>query len=248
MTSKSKDINWLKRKTLKSLAVGLGASVGGALGWRWILRQPQESEAPWPLRKVLRFNEAISRAFFSSSRQARTFPLEDALEPRANGDIGLGDDFDPLHWSLKLDGNGKSLTLKIQDIKDFPKTEIVTQLKCIEGWSTVVHWGGVRLADVLHRHDLVSPQARAEGYVGLETPDGEYYVGLEMDAAVHDQTLLAYEMNGQPLPLAHGAPLRLATPIKYGIKNIKRIASLKVTLDRPRDYWAEQGYDYYAGF
>lgn len=68
-----------------------------------------------------------------------------------------------------------------------------------------------------------------------------------MPSALHPQTLLAYEMNGKPLEAGHGAPLRLAIPVKYGIKNIKRIGSIEYTDERPKDYWAERGYDWYAG-
>ena len=64
---------------------------------------------------------------------------------------------------------------------------------------------------------------------------------------MHPQTLLCYEMNGAPLTMQHGAPLRLAIPVKYGIKNIKRIGTITYSAGRPGDYWAEQGYDWYAG-
>ena len=84
-------------------------------------------------------------------------------------------------------------------------------------------------------------------YVSMETPDGAYYVGLDMASALHPQTLLCYEMNGKPLTADHGAPLRLAIPVKYGIKNIKNIGKIKFTDERPKDYWAELGYDWYAG-
>jgi DMSO/TMAO reductase YedYZ molybdopterin-dependent catalytic subunit len=84
-------------------------------------------------------------------------------------------------------------------------------------------------------------------YVSLETPDRGYYVGLDRDSAMHPQTLLCYEMGGVSLSLEHGAPLRLAIPVKYGIKNIKRIGTIRFTDTRPPDYWAERGYDWYAG-
>jgi DMSO/TMAO reductase YedYZ molybdopterin-dependent catalytic subunit len=84
-------------------------------------------------------------------------------------------------------------------------------------------------------------------YVGMETPDKGYYVGIDMPSAMHPQTLLAYEVNDQPLPGKHGQPLRLIIPVKYGIKNLKRIGSISFSNTRPRDYWAEQGYDYYSG-
>jgi DMSO/TMAO reductase YedYZ molybdopterin-dependent catalytic subunit len=79
------------------------------------------------------------------------------------------------------------------------------------------------------------------------TPDEKYYVGLDMPSAVHPQTILAYEMNGKPVPVNHGAPLRLIIPVKYGIKNLKRIGSIAFSDTRPPDYWAENGYDYYSG-
>jgi DMSO/TMAO reductase YedYZ molybdopterin-dependent catalytic subunit len=81
----------------------------------------------------------------------------------------------------------------------------------------------------------------------MMTPDGEFYVGLDMDSLMQPQSLLCYEMNGQPLTPAHGAPLRLVIPVKYGYKNIKRIGTIRFTATRPADYWAEQGYDWYAG-
>lgn len=81
----------------------------------------------------------------------------------------------------------------------------------------------------------------------MRTPDAQYYVGLDAKSAMHPQTLLCYERNGQPLEDEHGAPLRLVIPVKYGIKNIKRIGSIRYTDLRPKDYWAEQGYDWFAG-
>ena len=84
-------------------------------------------------------------------------------------------------------------------------------------------------------------------YVAMLTPNEGYYVGLDMASALHPQTLLCYEMNGEPLALEHGAPLRLVIPVKYGIKNLKRIGTITYTDQKPADYWAEQGYDWYAG-
>ena len=140
------------------------------------------------------------------------------------------------------------LLLSMADIRQLPRVEMVTQLKCIEGWSEIVHWGGVRMVDFIRAY---KPARGADGsavrFVGLETPDGDYYVGLDMPTAMHPQTLLCYEINGQPLSPQHGAPLRLVTPMKYGIKNLKQIGRITFTNVRPKDYWAEQGYDWYSG-
>jgi hypothetical protein len=153
-------------------------------------------------------------------------------------------------------GEGVRL-LTLEDIKALPRVEMVAELDCIEGWSVVVQWVGARLADFAARYP---PATRSGGppdvrgrpqdlvqYVGLATPDGSYYVGLDMASALHPQTLLCYEMNGAPLTLPHGAPLRLVLPVKYGIKSIKRIGTIRFTDMRPADYWAERGYDWYAG-
>jgi DMSO/TMAO reductase YedYZ molybdopterin-dependent catalytic subunit len=134
---------------------------------------------------------------------------------------------------------------------------MTTELKCIEGWSVVVNWAGCRLIDFAAAFSPETRNGTASDvrnrprdlvrYVGLETPDGGYYVGMDMASALHPQTLLCYEMNGEPLSIEHGAPLRLVTTVKYGIKSIKRIGRITFTDDRPRDFWAERGYDWYAG-
>jgi DMSO/TMAO reductase YedYZ molybdopterin-dependent catalytic subunit len=79
------------------------------------------------------------------------------------------------------------------------------------------------------------------------TPDGGYYVSIDMPSMLHPQTLLAFEMNERPLLNQDGAPLRLLIPVKYGIKSIKRIGRILFSKRRPPDYWAERGYDWYAG-
>ena len=149
------------------------------------------------------------------------------------------------------------LALTLAEIKQLPRVEMVTQLKCIEGWSVIVRWAGARLADLIAKYppltksgsdpDVMRRPDDLVGYVSLETLDSEYYVGIDMESALHPQTLLCYEMNGQPLSLKHGAPLRLVIPVKYGIKNIKRIGKITYTDKRPADYWAERGYDWYSG-
>ncbi|HZH35305.1 MAG TPA: molybdopterin-dependent oxidoreductase [Pyrinomonadaceae bacterium] len=135
------------------------------------------------------------------------------------------------------------LLLTLDDIKALPRVEMTTELKCIEGWSAVVNWTGIRFSDFAAK--FAPPESTP--YVSLVTPDGGYYVGMDMASMMHPQTLLAYEMNGAPLTLPHGAPLRLATTTKYGIKQIKRIGRIMFTNERPADFWAERGYDWYSG-
>jgi DMSO/TMAO reductase YedYZ molybdopterin-dependent catalytic subunit len=84
-------------------------------------------------------------------------------------------------------------------------------------------------------------------YVGLNTPDKKYYVGIDTKSILHPQTILCYEMNGKPLPMKQGYPLRLIIPVKYGIKHLKRIGTIFFSTSKPKDYWYERGYDYYSG-
>jgi hypothetical protein len=140
------------------------------------------------------------------------------------------------------------LLLTMDDVTRLPKHEMVTQFKCIEGWSEIVHWGGVRLRDFIAAYP---PAKNARGeelkYVYMETPDGDYYCGYHLNECRHPQSLLVTEMAGRPLPVWHGAPLRLHMPIKYGYKQIKRIGLIAYTDEKPDDYWTKLGYDWYAG-
>jgi DMSO/TMAO reductase YedYZ molybdopterin-dependent catalytic subunit len=132
----------------------------------------------------------------------------------------------------------------------------VTELKCVEGWGQVMHFGGVRLIDFVTRLGLATRSGAApdpEGnprdlyrYVYLATPDESYYVGLDMASALHPQTLLCDTMNWRPLTAPHGAPLRLYLAVKYGFKSLKRIGLIRFQDERPPDYWADRGYDWYA--
>jgi DMSO/TMAO reductase YedYZ molybdopterin-dependent catalytic subunit len=135
--------------------------------------------------------------------------------------------------------------LRLSDIKALPKRDLITRFCCIEGWSSIVWWGGARFSDFTRK--FFPPGRPLPKYVYLATPGEDYYVGLDMKSALHPQTLLAYERNGKALDETHGAPLRLAIPIKYGIKNIKRIGLIRFTDTKPGDYWAEEGYDWFAG-
>jgi hypothetical protein len=227
--------------TRRSLLVGGAATLTGAAIWEWIRTRRLDSGVPWPLRAGLNADEELARDYFRETRLVRTFPPDAVQGGRPNGSIGIEDDPGP-DWKLQFG----DLRLALDDIRALPKTVLTAELKCIEGWSRIIQWGGARFRDFVARYyaDALNP----DQYVALETPDGDYYVGLDIASAMHPQTLLCYEMNGQPLESRHGAPLRLVMPVKYGIKNLKRIGRIDFSDSRPKDYWAERGYDWYAGF
>jgi DMSO/TMAO reductase YedYZ molybdopterin-dependent catalytic subunit len=221
-----------------------GLAVGGTVGlWQAILRSPRAAGMLAPLRAVNDFNGALWQRLFREGSRAPTFDPSLA-GARFNGDIGLRSPLDLADWRLRLVGlRGGERVLTLEDIRALPRTEQTTEFKCVEGWSQITTFAGVRMIDLLDtlRSPVIPP------FVGMETPDGNYRVALDAASVLHPQTLLAYEMNGKPLELRHGAPLRLAMPVKYGFKQIKRIGRITFTEERPPDYWYEEGYDWYAG-
>jgi hypothetical protein len=232
----------IARRTRRSFLIGGIASATGFGAWYGIRHSFDDGGIPRPLRRAEDAEDVFSHALFSETRLAKTFREGDIGEARVNSEIGMEDEVDP-DWKLEVEG-GDSLVL--DQIKALPKVEQITQFKCVEGWNYIMKWAGVRFSDFAAAH---TPRGgTGKPWVGFETPDGEYYVGIDRASAMHSQTLLAYEMNGQPLTKGHGAPLRLLIPLKYGIKNLKRIGKITFTDTRPRDYWAENGYDYDSGF
>ena len=245
----------LSRRGFLTLAAG-GASA--VLGWRWLISRPGDSGQPWPLRRALQTNEALWEALWDPTRLAPTYPRSAAAKnPRVNGRLGLDAKADPAAWKLAVEGAAAGpLTLALADVQALPAHDLVTELRCVEGWTIVVHWTGVRLADFIAAYppagrDVAAADLRRSDsmppFLALETPGRGYYVGLDMQSALHPQTLLAYAINGKPLSWDHGAPLRLVAPMKYGVKSLKRIGTLRYSFVRPTDFWYEHGYDWYLG-
>ena len=240
-------IKRLSRRSFLQAAVVTGGAAGGLYAFNKYA--PVEDETKTPLRRVLAFNEAVAKyLFFSPRHRVPTYPLSAAREPINNykGETPL---IDVAAWRLSLAGTGAgSKTLTLKEIQALPHVSETTEFKCIEGWSEIVNWTGARFADFAAKY----PPPPGAKYVSLlsepeDYPDERYYVGLDIESALHPQTLLAWAMNGKPLTPEHGAPLRLVIPTKYGTKNIKLITKIAYAAERPADYWAEQGYDYYAG-
>jgi DMSO/TMAO reductase YedYZ molybdopterin-dependent catalytic subunit len=231
----------MNKRTARSFAVLLGGLVllCGLYTWAW--RQPDADNVPAPFRRALEWNGKIWKKFYSPNVVVAP-PPPAGRAPRVNGDIGLESEL--RDWKLEVDSvDGKKFFLSMNDLRRLPRTETSFNFKCIEGWSEVMSFGGVKFSDFLFAYGL----SQDVPYVGLETPDGEYYVSLDMASMLHPQTLLAFEQNGKPLLPENGAPLRLAIPVKYGIKNLKRIGRIFFSRKRPPDYWAEQGYDWFSG-
>ncbi len=237
----------LSKKSRRGFLIGGLAAVGAVGGYEWLQSAKQENEVPWPERRVLEANGRLAHAYLSDGHLMPTYSMGDVTPLKANGDIGLDDEMDPSKWSLTITSNTGTPNLKLllRDIQALPRVEMITKFCCIEGWSTISHWAGARFSDFTKK--FYPPGRGLSKYVSMTTPDEEYYVGLDIKSALHPQTLLAYEYDGKPLTPDHGAPLRLVIPVKYGIKNLKRIGAIEYTNSKPDDYWAEQGYDWFAG-
>jgi DMSO/TMAO reductase YedYZ molybdopterin-dependent catalytic subunit len=149
--------------------------------------------------------------------------------------------FDPATWRLEVGGLvDKPLTLTYDELRALPRTSQVRNFHCVTGWSVGnVHWTGVRLTDLF---DRVAPQFSARG-VRFESSEVPYvdYLSVEQ-ASLHD-VMLAYEMNGKPLPREHGSPVRLVMPEMYGYKNVKWVSRVDLVDDVYDGYWEQLGYD-----
>lgn len=242
-----KEFRQISRRSF--ITFGAAGILGGGL-YYWLRTRPGIDGVEYPMRYALQFNEVLARKYFSHSNLAKEFPKSQAQELRYNGAVGLSEDFDVNSWKLKVSGTKQNsqtpMEFTLEDIKSLPKQDITYNFKCIEGWSRIMNYVGVRFSDFIEKYQLLDVNNLPE-YVSMATPDGEYYVGLDMESATHPQTLLCFEMNGEPLKPEHGAPLRLLITTKYGIKNLKRIGTINFTNERPKDFWAERGYDWYAG-
>ncbi len=243
----------IKRRNFISFTV-FGVFAASAVGgWKWLYNSAEEpagitAGARRPLRRALNKTELFFRRLaFNENHLVKTYPREMAAKViRHNSDIGSEGKLPPENWKLQVRKNsGEILQITLNEIMKLPKTEITYDFKCVEGWDQISHWAGVKFSDFIKHYGL-DLEAKSQ-YVGMETPDKQYYVGIDMPSAMHPQTLLAYQMNDVLLNGNHGQPLRLIIPVKYGIKNLKRIGSITFSNTRPRDYWAEQGYDYYSG-
>jgi hypothetical protein len=242
---------FIVKKTITSFFFLFVFFAGCIWAWKWVRRQPSakgsRADVHAPLRKVLNTNEIIFSKIFSSNHLTKTYSPSAAVKNvRPNGNIGMSNNFDTAAWEMYvIRTNGDTLALDLDDIKKLPKTDVTFNFKCIEGWNQITHWAGVRFSDFMKAYGLTHEASMK--YLGLTTPDEQYYVGIDMASAMHPQTILCYELNGRPLPLREGYPLRLIIPVKYGIKHLKRIGTMYFANNRPPDYWAERGYDYYSG-
>jgi DMSO/TMAO reductase YedYZ molybdopterin-dependent catalytic subunit len=148
------------------------------------------------------------------------------------------------NWTLKIGGLVKNpMVLTLEQIHAMPMTEMRVQHHCVEGWSAVAAWRGVRISEIARRAGL-DPRVR---YVEFRSFDAGYWSGWDLASAMHPQTLLAYGMNGHELQPEHGAPVRLYSAVKLGYKSVKYLTEVNFLPHRIGGYWEDQGYEWFAG-
>jgi len=206
------------------------------------------------LDRALTFDDDVAEALYSKDRRVRTYDRSQvtALPNNYEGRTP-GPEYLPT-WTLGVSGlaSGRPERLTIDELLGrFPLHEQVTRLVCVEGWSAVAWWSGIRFAAFLAAYPP-APGARwaamrsAVNLDGAGRPD-PYYVSIDLETARHPQTLLATHLSGRPLTVEHGAPLRLLAPMKLGLKNIKAVTEIAYSANEPPDYWNERGYSKYDG-
>ncbi|WP_414543585.1 molybdopterin-dependent oxidoreductase [Nostoc sp. CCY0012] len=191
-------------------------------------------------------NRKVGKLIFNPQKPVPEFYLSE-IEPEALivNTFRSTPIIEPENYRLIVDGEvNNPLSLTLAEIYNLPLTSMIIRHVCVEGWAAIVQWGGVCLREIIA---LAQPKANVQ-YAYFKSADG-YYESWDIASVLHPQTLLAYEKNGEPLPIDNGAPLRLAAPIKLGYKQSKWVTkiSLVSNLSQFKGYWEDQGYDWFAG-
>ena len=198
------------------------------------------------LMRISRFNDRAQALIFDPTQLAPTYPDSMITRPfpfnAYYGESQIravdGDAFRLEVSGMVTDKHAWSLA----ELRALPRSEQITRHICVEGWSAIGKWGGVTFSDFLTR---VGADTSAK-YVGFKCAD-DYYTSIDMPTALHPQTLLTLEYDGEILPPRYGFPMKLRMPTKLGYKNPKYIQAIFVTNTYPGGYWEDQGYNLFGG-
>ena len=200
------------------------------------------------LTQISKFNDAVQAKLFNPNTLAPTFPESAITRPFPfNAYYALDDapDIDGKAWKLEVRGlveNKKSWTL--DELTQLPQENQITRHICVEGWSAIGSWTGVRLSHFLQ---LIGADTKAR-YVWFNCADMDGYNSpLDMPTALHPQTQMTFKFDNQILPRAYGYPMKIRVPTKLGFKNPKYVISMEVTNDYKGGYWEDQGYNSFSG-
>ena len=198
------------------------------------------------LMNMSRWNDGVQHWLFNPNRLAPEFPESRITRPFPyNG-------YYPEEEVPEIDGSSYKLELAgmirdkkpwtLADLYALPQVSQVTRHICVEGWSAIGKWSGVRFSDFLAR---IGADTTAK-YVGFQCAD-DYYGSIDMATALHPQTIIALRYGDEILPPKYGYPMKLRIPTKLGFKNPKHITAMFVTNEYPGGYWEDKGYNWFSG-
>jgi DMSO/TMAO reductase YedYZ molybdopterin-dependent catalytic subunit len=198
------------------------------------------------LTAMSRWNDRVQDLIFDPARLAPEFPESAITRPFPfNAYYGIDQvrTVDPSTYRLEISGLVREKRpWMLPELYELPQTSQITRHICVEGWSAIGKWSGVRFSDFL---DRIGADKTAR-YVGFKCAD-DYYTSIDMPTALHPQTLLTLRFGDQILPPEYGFPMKLRMPTKLGFKNPKHIMALFVSNTDPGGYWQDQGYNWYSG-
>jgi len=224
----------------------------GAAAWSTLLAAC-DSRGPKGAEKLLRYaerkNESLERALFRHT--AMDAPIAGTrLTGKAlpsyfiSKTVPIWNEADRGRWALEVSGLvNRPLSLTLDDLQKLPRTTQRVNHYCVEGWTAIEEWTGVRLRDLAR---LAGAQPAAK-YVDFQSFDSGYHESWDLESALHPQTVVAYGLDGRMLGPAHGAPARVYSPTKLGYKNTKYLTRIVFMPVRNGGYWSDQGYEWYAG-
>jgi DMSO/TMAO reductase YedYZ molybdopterin-dependent catalytic subunit len=255
-------IRLTRRRLLTGGAAGAGALLLG--GCDPISQNPAARNF---LQRAEDLTMAAQRALLDRTALAREYSESEIIQPqRPNGSTNPRDETYRAHaangfvdWRLQVGGMvEKPLALSLTELRNMSSRTQITRHDCVEGWSCIAKWTGAPLAAVL---DQAGVKAGAR-YVVFRCADAmensfagpvNYYESIDMVDARHPQTILAYGLNGAPLPIANGAPLRCRVERQLGYKMAKYVMALELVDSFSNiaggrgGYWEDRGYEWYAG-
>jgi len=198
------------------------------------------------LMSVSRWNDKVQGFLFDPDKMAPTYAESMITKPFPFNAYYGEDEIRTIDGStFKLELSGLIRDRKpwaLAQLAMLPQTSQVTRHICVEGWSAIGKWGGIRFSDFLK---MVGADTTAK-YVGFKCAD-DYYTSIDMPSALHAQTQLTLTFADKTLPKEYGFPLKLRIPTKLGFKNPKYITEIYVTNDYPGGYWEDQGYNWFSG-
>jgi len=258
----------MTRELITRRAALVGAMGAGGLILSGCDRLSQNQTFQRMLEGAEKLNLTGQRLVLNSSQPlAREYQLSDISRVfKANGTVRPeGDEYRRLvltefsDWKLQIGGLVKKpLAFSLAELKAMPSRTQITRHDCVEGWSAIGQWTGVLLSHLLAQAELM-PNARyivfrcADDLLNSQDGSGLYYESIDLVDAFHPQTIMAYAMNGQALPVPHGAPIRLRVERQLGYKMAKYVMRIEAVAEFSKigfgkgGFWEDRGYEWYAG-